>query len=249
MATPTNNIVSVKETDYLDEDKPIRGQNYALLSFLSPEDVLARKDVFLFENYLASFSKQLHELFDGLAQKYPDDASILNQVKENNQHIFDPSKLQHDFQFFVSKEAMDLDSKFHEKEDFKTTVRGVKVRGVFDTMKEAQVRAELLKRMGDKFDIYVAQVGCWCPWAPNPDALNEQEYAEDHLNTLMKKYKENMNLRDEFFEQRKQEKIETAIKETAAKKATLVTEEPMAVDAGLQEGDAWLERKEQTSEN
>ena len=40
----TSPVVYTKETDYLDEDKPIRGQNYVCLSFLSPEDVLANKD-------------------------------------------------------------------------------------------------------------------------------------------------------------------------------------------------------------
>ena len=31
----STNVTSVKEVDYLDEDKPIRGQNFVLLSFLS----------------------------------------------------------------------------------------------------------------------------------------------------------------------------------------------------------------------
>ena len=43
----TANVTSVKEVDYLDEDKPIRGQNYVLLSFLSPEDVLVNKEAYI----------------------------------------------------------------------------------------------------------------------------------------------------------------------------------------------------------
>ena len=46
----STSVTSVKEVDYLDEDKPIRGQNFVLLSFLSPEDVLVNKENAL--NYL-----------------------------------------------------------------------------------------------------------------------------------------------------------------------------------------------------
>lgn len=99
------------------------------------------------------------------------------------------------------------------------------MRGVFETLKEAQVRAELLRRMGDtKFDIFVGQVGVWCPWSPNPEDIQEQEYAETQLNTLMKQYKNNMTQKDEFYELRKQEKMADAqkkLQESLAKKDPL----------------------------
>ena len=85
-------------------------------------------------------------------------------------------------------------------------------------MNEAKIRADVLKKMGDKFDIFVGQVGCWCPWSPNPEDLQEQEYAETELNTLMKKYKENAAHKDLEFEERKKEKIELAKEEAEAKK-------------------------------
>jgi len=72
-------------------------------------------------------------------------------------------------------------------------------------MKEAELRAKVLKKMDDKFHVYVAQVGCWCPWNPNPDDIDVQEYAEDHLNTLVKNYKDNQDKKDEFFQMRKRE--------------------------------------------
>jgi hypothetical protein len=53
-------------------------------------------------------------------------------------------------------------------------------------------------------NVFVGEVGKWLPWDPNPNAVAEQEYAEDQLNTLMKKYKENEAARDTFYsEQRK----------------------------------------------
>ena len=36
----SNNLTSVADCDYLEEDPPIRGQNYACVSFLSPEKIL-----------------------------------------------------------------------------------------------------------------------------------------------------------------------------------------------------------------
>jgi len=216
MASSKTELVSTKEVDYLDEDKPIRNQNYVCLSFISPEDILLEKEVYMFSKYVNSFSKEMNTLLDGIVAKYPDAQESIDVIKENYDYIFTAEKLQEQYKFFKHVNGETLERDFHEIVDFKPSIRGIKVRGVFDTLKEAQVRADLLKRMGDKFNIYVAQVGCWCPWSPNPDDLENQEYAETQLNTLMKKYKEGCALRDEEYEMRKNEKINKA-KETADK--------------------------------
>lgn len=41
--------------DFLDEDAEIPGQRFVLLSFLSPEKVLARKDQYIFEQFLKNY--------------------------------------------------------------------------------------------------------------------------------------------------------------------------------------------------
>lgn len=218
-----SDLISTKEVDYLDEDKPIRGQNYVCLSFISPEDVLANKEVYAFGKFLQNFSKDLGTLLDMLQQRYPEDKDLISSLRENNAHLFKNDDLQEQYRFFRRSNTSEIDHEFLEKNNFQTCVRGIKVRGSFETLKEAQVRAEVLKRMGDKFDIFIGQVGCWCPWSPNPEDLQEQQYTETQLNTLMKKYKENMQLKDEFFEQRKQEKV----------------------DQSIAEKDAWTKRKEE----
>jgi len=225
MSVADAQIVSTKETDYLDEDKAIRGQNYVCLSFLSPEDILNKKEVFYFEKYISKFSFELDQLLTGLTDKYKDDVDTFKVIRENNAHLFSSSELQEQYRFFKRTSGEVIEKEFQELNNFQTSVRGIKVRGVFETLKEAQVRAELLRRMGDtKFDIFVGQVGVWCPWSPNPEDLQEQEYAESQLNTLMKQYKENMSLKDEFYEMRKQEKIDDAqrkLKENLEKKDPL----------------------------
>lgn len=209
--------VSVKECDYLDEDKPIRGQNYVCLSFLSPEEVLKDKEAFYFSEFVKSFTKDVNTLFDSLKLKYPDSASTIDVIRENNDYILDSDKIDDQYKFFKSVHSKDLEKTFLAKNNFRTSVRGIKVRGSYDTLEEAKIRAEVLKRSGnDRFDIFVGQVGCWCPFSPNPDDIADQEYAETQLNTLMKKYKENNEQKDAAFEQRKQDKLQKAAAELAA---------------------------------
>jgi hypothetical protein len=178
-------LVSTKETDYLDEDKPIRGQNYVLLSFISPEDVLINKEAYYFSKFLSGFSKDMNTLFSGILSKYPDSKDLIDTLKNN--HLYE--------------------SDFHRDNNFQTSIRGIKVRGTYDTAEEAKAKCEALKKHDNNFDIFIAQVGCWCPWSPNPNDLQNQEYSETQLNTLMKKYKENMENKDVMFEKRKQEKL------------------------------------------
>lgn len=209
----SGNRVPVKEVDYLDEDKPIRNQNYVCLSFISPEDVLIEKEVVFFSKYISTFSREVDVLLKGLSEKYPADSGLIDTIRENSSHIFTAQSLNEQFKFFKSENSSVLEREYNELCDFKTSMRGIKVRGVYDTLKDAQTRAEALKKMGDKFNIYVASVGCWCPWSPNPDELENQEYAETELNTLMGKYKENAAHRDQFFAERKDEKMRKAKEE------------------------------------
>jgi hypothetical protein len=118
--------------------------------------------------------------------------------------------------FYKSVNNQELESSFHRDNNFITSIRGIKVRGVFDTIEEAKNRSEFIKKLDSKFNIYIAQVGCWCPWSPNPDCLENQEYAETQLNTLMKEYKKNMNDKDAVFENRKASLFNNAANQAAS---------------------------------
>jgi hypothetical protein len=201
----SENLIPVKEEDFLDQDPPLRGQNFVCLSFLSPEEILKQKDVYFFEQFLTEFSKDMIEFFDKLGEKYKEDIDVLKMIKDRYSYIFESKSLQEEYQYFTNSRSAELEALFHEKNNFQTSIRGLKVRGVFDSMKEAEVRSQVLKRMDNKFNVYVAQVGCWCPWSPNPDDITDQEYAETNLNTLMKNYKENQDKKDMFFEERKRD--------------------------------------------
>ena len=187
-------LVTTKERDYLDEDKAIRGQNYGLVSFLSPEDILKDKEVYYFSRFLDKFGKDMSSLLDGLQNKYPDSADLVNTIRSNHAYIFNSDELNEQYKFFKDTNSGEIETDFHRENNFRTSMRGIKIRGVFDTVEEAKARSEFIKKYDDKFDIYICQVGCWCPWSPNPNDLNDQEYSETQLNTLMKQYKQNMEI-------------------------------------------------------
>lgn len=217
MSTPENAPTTPAPLpDVLDEDPPLRGQNYACVSFLSPEDVLDNKEVFFVSKFLEDLSGQLRFLLDGLETVYPEKKGSINNLRETHAHFFKHSEMQEQYRFFKSKHQADLDEQFHRENEFRTSVRGFKIRGVFETVKEAEVRAQVLKRMGDKHNIFVAQVGCWVPWDPRADQISDQRYAEEQLNVLMTEYQKHMQVRDQAYEQRKKEKIDTAAMERDA---------------------------------
>lgn len=206
----TQNLVPVKEVDYLDQDPALRGQNYVCLSFVSPEDVIKKKEVFFFEEFIKGFTTDMGEWFNNLKAKYPDDADALKSIAERYSYVFDQTKMVDEYYFFTNAHNQRLEDEYFKQNDFQTSIRGLKVRGVFDTLREAEVRAQVLKRIDDKHNVFVAQVGCWCPWSPNPDDIGDQEYAETHLNTMMKKYKENQDKRDTFYMERKRDMMVSA---------------------------------------
>jgi hypothetical protein len=223
-AAAASTVTSVKEVDYLDEDKPIRGQNFVLLSFLSPEDVLVNKEAYMFSQFITKFSEDMTKLLDGISAKYSDSKDFVDSVKENNAFIFNPKDMSEQYGFYKSVNNQELETSYHRDNNFTTSIRGIKVRGVFDTIEEAKNRSEFIKKIDNKFNIYIAQVGCWCPWSPNPDCLENQEYAETQLNTLMKEYKKNMTDKDVVFENRKSSLFASGASAGAANEIVSITE-------------------------
>ena len=82
-------------------------------------------------------------------------------------------------------------------------------------------KAKKLQTVDPKFHNYVGQVGYWLPWDPTEDRIENQEYAEGHLNTMMKKYNENREMREEMFRIENERKREEAEKKAAELKNEL----------------------------
>ena len=175
-----------EKVDYLDIDSPINGQNYVCLSFVSPESVIEERHAFNVSKYLQSIAKSEGKDFDKLFSQYND---------------------------FCYKHEDNLQKEFDERNNFKTSVRGVKVRGVYQSRQEAELRASKLHKTDQNFHVYVGQVGYWLPWDPNADKIEDEHFTDSQLNELMQKYKENNVNKDIFYEEQKRDKIKAAQEE------------------------------------
>jgi len=130
-------------------------------------------------------------------------------VKENLSD-FRESAIVDSYEKYMLKNRQRLEDEFHKQKNFQTTMHGLKVRGVYSTQEQANARAKALNKKDPYFNVYVADVGEWLPWDPDPDDVKDQEYQSDDLNKLMKSYRENAEKRDEFFEEDKRQKVAAA---------------------------------------
>jgi hypothetical protein len=245
MAAPSDESKEV----YLEADKEIPGQHYAALSFLSPNNVLKNKDIFLFSKFLEDYEIQykikatesfvmsqvaalqttLSKIQDQIVAlttrteplTATDLSGVSEAVSENRKtltadavaalevHVkanmadYKESAIQEAYDTFLYKHKKRLEDEFFAANSFRTTVQGLKIRGVYDTYAEALNRAKTLQKLDPSFNVFVGQVGFWLPWDPEPHTVADQEYADDQLNQLMKKYKENEATRDELYAQEK----------------------------------------------
>lgn len=216
-----------EKVDHLGEDPAIRGQKYVCLSFISPEEVIASRHEYVMEQFLAKFQDSMREFVDGIERVLSTDCDearvkdLIKGVRTEYAYILDRaggggddvSPIVREHRFFATENEARLSQAFNERTGGKTSVRGVKVRGTYETLAEAQKRAMQLKKIDPAFHIYVGAVGQWLPWYPNPSDVEGQEYGDDDLNELMKSYMDNQAKRDEFYAQRKQHMVTTAREE------------------------------------
>ena len=202
------------EQDFLEVDAQIRGQDYCCISFVSPEEVLAKKEIFYLEKYLKNISTRYSKVEEALNKYVPKDELGPLKIEEFS---MDGKELQNRYKDFVYVNGDKLEGDFYEQNDFRTSVRGVKVRGSYDTLAEAQAKAKKLQQVDKNFNVYIGQVGYWLPWDPNPHKIDNQEYGEQELNTLVKKYRENQDKKDEHFRENIDYARECADKQKAEK--------------------------------
>ena len=182
----TSGESETKKIDYLEVDENIPGQNYVCLSFLSPESLIQNKEAFKAVKFLQSYCKDKKLKFDDVYSSYQD---------------------------FTYKYEEKLQRDFDEQNDFQTSVRGLKVRGVFDTRGAAEDRAKKLSLRDSGFHTFVGQVGYWLPWDPNADKVADEVFQDSQLNDMMEKYQENNSSRDIFYEEQKRDKVNAAREE------------------------------------
>ena len=118
-----------------------------------------------------------------------------------------------------------LTPKNFKEVDEKSSMYTFKVRGSYDTVEEAQKRIQFLNSIDPNVNIYLAEVGKWCPFEDDPEKAKDSVYKDEELNRLMKGYKENQEKAKEHFQQRKAEMVAKALVDTKEKKEKLKAEE------------------------
>jgi hypothetical protein len=226
--------------DFLDEDAEISSQRYVLLSFISPEKVLDKKELFFFQKFLHTYEvdwklKNLEKYMVDVVKNINDQLDDrIRELEKNDQ--FDQATICRknrvrvddlitEYNSFVQKNRADinkttiveayddfmyanktkLEDEFYSLNEFRTSVRGIKVRGVYANPKEAESKAKKLQSNDKYHNIFIGDVGKWLPWDPQPHEIAEQEYGQEQLNNLMRKYKENEDNREKFFNERTKE--------------------------------------------
>ncbi len=132
----------------------------------------------------------------------------------------------------VNKEK--LEDQFQKENNFQTTIRGLKCRGAYSTYEQATARAKALHKKDPYFNVYVAEMGEWLPWDPEPEEIQDQVYQNEQLNKLVEAYKENAAKRDAFYEEEKRQKMAEAA--AAAKAAKQVQKPAVFGEAGKEQG-------------
>jgi hypothetical protein len=231
-------VAQAVREDFLDEDPEVPGQKFVLLSFISPENVLQRKDQFLFQKFITDYeveykvkgleqflgstvlalNRSLDQAADAADERGDSEAAeairkqrigvdgVMDQyqtfIKKNKKEVT-TTTIEEAYKDFLFRNQTKLEEEFHAANDFQTTIRGLKVRGVYSTTQEASVRAKKLMRTDPVHNILVGEIGKWLPWDPSPNAIQEQEYAEEKLNQLMQNYKKNEETVDNFYRENK----------------------------------------------
>jgi len=210
-----------KLIDLLDEDKPIAEQKFACLSFVSPEKIIENKDQFLFQEFAKQYSfnktaELLTKYSNYLSFKY----GINNdEMMEELKQFVDGEKddmyhdVRGDYQNFLDKNETSLDEQYIKENGFQTSVRGIKVRGVFPTQQEAELRCKMLREVDPNHDVYVGPVGIWVPFHPDAYKTGNVQYLESELNELMHEKTKNEEKAKAVFDQRVKESKLQAIDE------------------------------------
>jgi len=211
-----------KYVDLLEEDKPIAGQKFVCVSFVSPEKILKQKEIFLFEEFLNNwdFNKSMDKIVQFLnfvSYKYNvsfEDLSndLKDFVKEEKEKL-SKSSLADDYKTFLDNNESELEKTFNRLHNFQTCTRGLKIRGSYPTMEEAELRCKMLREIDPYHDIMVGPVGMWMPWDPEAYKTGRVEYLEEELNQLMHEKTKNETNAKAAFEQRLKETKQKAIEE------------------------------------
>jgi len=214
--------VKTEYIDLLDEDKPVAGQKFTCVSFISPEKILKDKNLFFFEQFIKKWDflksmEKFHQFMNFISYKYKVDFDSVSEdlksfVNEEKDNLL-KTTIEDEYKNFLDECEEKMEKEFNIKNNFQTNTRGIKVRGSFSSQEEAEIRCKLLRESDPNHDVYVGPVGLWMPWEPEAYKTGRVEYLEKELNDLMHEKIKNEEGAKQEFDTRIREAKEKAIKD------------------------------------
>ena len=214
------------KVDLLDEDRPLAGQKFVCVSFVSPEKHIKQREMFYFESFIQNWDMtksidKFQSFLNFVSYKHNLDVEVINNdlkdfLKEEGKNIIDFT-VSDDYKTFLENKQDELDKAYNSTHKFQTNVRGMKVRGVYSTQEEAEIRCKTLREQDPNHDVYVGPVGLWMPWDPDAYKTGRVEYLEKDLNDLMSEKKKNDAAAKDEFESRIRVAKEKAIEDNIRK--------------------------------
>ena len=222
----SDGTVNPTYVDVLDEDKPLSGQKFACVSFISPEKILKKKEMYFFQQFLKQWEmnksiEKFNQFLNFLSYKYNlniDDISkdLQDFCKDEKESITNAS-VEDDFKNFIDVHEEKMSDDFNKEHNFQTSIRGLKIRGSYPSQEEAEMRCKMLREVDPNHDVYVGPVGMWMPFHPESYKTGRVEYMEDELNQMMHEKTKNETSAKVEFDKRIKESKEKAMEDNKKK--------------------------------
>jgi hypothetical protein len=209
--------INPKYIDLMDEDEAIAGQKFVCLSFISPDKILKKRETYLFDRFVQEFD------FTKSMDKFAGFLNYMAYIEKFNSYVKEESStlkeggIEDDWKNFLDKNEDKYSEEFNREHSFQTSVRGLKVRGSFNTQEEAENRCKTLQKTDPNHNIFVGPVGIWVPWDPDAYKTGRVEHMEEQLNQLHKEKLESEIKAKQQFEERIKETKRKAIEENIKK--------------------------------
>jgi hypothetical protein len=215
--------------DHLAEDPTPEGQNYLVVSFMDPEDVVRDRHLWDFAKFVENweFAKTVNmfqEFLSFLAMKHAIRAEVIHAdfaefVKSEVPRLRGECTVYDDFAQFMESQWKELDKQYFEEFPFQTCVRGFKAYSVWETEKVARDVSDELRERHQNINVSVVQMGVWAPCNLADYRNNDVNYNIDELNQLTAEHKKNEHRAKSAFDDRVQQSRQRMSEENAARSA------------------------------
>jgi hypothetical protein len=109
---------------------------------------------------------------------FDDLSNDLKEFVKEEQENLSKSNMDDEYKTYVDNNEEELEKSFNIAHSFETSVRGLKIRGSYPTVEEAEMRAKLLRETDPNHDVFVGPVNLICDfWKDIGSKENIHKYA------------------------------------------------------------------------